>query len=382
MSGHIVERGPNRWAIVLETREGGQRKQKWHSFKGTKREARDYLAKLRTELKEGRYVEISKQTVAAFLTRWLEHIRTQVSPKTSERYGEIIHNNILPVLGFQVLSKLQPAQISAAYAKATRRDGKAALAPRTVRHMHRVLSQALTQAVIWRELPHNPAALVKPPKAEPKPIATLTPQQAATLLDRLSHSRVYWPSMIALATGMRRGEILALRWKNIDFDRSIAHVVESVEQTKVAIRFKPPKNGKSRAVTLPAFAVKELRRLKLEQAQELLRLGIRQSGETLVCGRADGETLQPLSLTYEFARFMEGMKDIPRVRFHDLRHSHATQLLASGVHPKVAQERLGHSSISVTMDLYSHVTDTMQEDAAKQVDAILGAALDNRGGKR
>jgi integrase len=381
MSGHIVERGPNRWAIVLETRDAnGKRKQRWHSFKGTKREARDYLAKLNTEMKEGRYIEPAKTTVSAFLERWLEHIRTQVSPKTSERYAEIVRNNIVPVLGSEPLAKLQPAQISSAYARARRRDG-GALAPRSVHHMHRVLSQALQQAVLWRALPHNPATLVKPPKVERKAVATLTPQQAATLLGHLRHSRVYWPSMIALATGLRRGEILALRWKSVYLDRAVLHVVESIEQTKAAIRFKPPKNGKSRAVTLPAFAVLELRRLKREQAEELLKLGIRQSGDTLVCGRVDGEPHSPLSLTYEFARFMAGVKNLPRIRFHDLRHSHATQLLASGVHPKVAQERLGHSSIGITMDLYSHVTETMQEDAAKQVDAILGAALEIPGSK-
>jgi integrase len=241
--------------------------------------------------------------------------------------------------------------------------------------MHRVLRQALQQAVIWNVLARNPAASVKPPKVNPKPIATLSAEQAAELLERIKHSRVYWPSLLALATGMRRGEILALRWKHVDLDRAILHVVESLEQTKSSIRFKPPKNGRTRAVTLPAFAVSELRRLRRGQAEELLRLGIRQSDDMLVCGRADGEPHRPLSLTYEFARLMSRIKDLPQVRFHDLRHSHATSLLASGVHPKIAQERLGHASVSITLDLYSHVTETMQADAAKLVDTAIGGAL-------
>jgi integrase len=175
--------------------------------------------------------------------------------------------------------------------------------------------------------------------------------------------------IVAAQTGMRRGEILALRWKNVGDTSGIVRVVESLEQTKWGLRFKPPKSGKARAVTLPGFAVDELRRLKREQAEELLKLGILQDGNTLLCARVDGEPMQPRSLTHEFTRLVACIKDLPRVRFHDLRHSHATQLLSAGVHPKIAQERLGHSTIAVTLDLYSHVTETMQEDAAARIDA-------------
>ena len=117
-----------------------------------------------------------------------------------------------------------------------------------------------------------------------------------------------------------------------------------------------------------------LRRLKRQQAEELLALGVRQTGDTLLCSRADGEPHQPLSLTYEFARFIGRIKDMPRVRFHDLRHTHATHLLASGVHPKIASERLGHASVGITLDLYSHVTDTMQSDAAVKLDLAMQVA--------
>src|SRR5262249_13316103 len=165
---------------------------------------------------------------------------------------------------------------------------------------------------------------------------------------------------------MRRGEICALRWRSVNLDRGVVRVVESLEQVRTAIRFKAPKTEKHRGVTLPAFAVEELRRLRLQQAEELLVLGIRQSGDTLVCGRADGGPHLPHSITYEFGRFVAKLP-LPRVRFHDLRHSHATQLLASGVHPKIAQERLGHSTITTTLDLYSHVTDTMQAEAAERL---------------
>ena len=200
-------------------------------------------------------------------------------------------------------------------------------------------------------------------------MTTLTVEQSAQLLESIRHKRLYWPVLLALTTGMRRGEILALRWKNVDLERKTLGVTESLEQTASSIRFKRPKSDRTRAITLPAFAAEELRRLKPEQAEGLLRFGIRQSGETLVCCREDGEPRRPGSLTHEFAYVVTRVKDMPRLRFHDLRHSHATQLLADGVHPKIAQERLGHSTITTTMDLYSHVTDTMQSDAAARLDA-------------
>jgi integrase len=386
MRGHIRQRSPGHWAIVLDIRdEVGNRRRKWHSFAGTKREARVECSRLIAELSGGGYVEPDRTTLAAFLDRWLEHVKTQVSPRTHERYAEIARKNIAPLLGAVLLPKLQPAQISMAYAKALtsgHRKRAGGLSPRTVHHMHRILRQALQQAMTWGILARNPATSVKPPKVERTKVATLSTEQAAKLLGALAHSRIYWPTLIALATGMRRGEISALRWEAIDFDRGTLQVVETVEQTKTSLRFKPPKNGKTRAITLPAFAVAELRCWKREQAEELLRLGIRQTGRTLVCGRADGELHSPLALTYEFARFMRQLKDLPQVRFHDLRHSQATQLLATGIHPKIAQERLGHSSISVTLDLYSHVVESMQDEAASRVDAALGRALESEREKK
>jgi integrase len=171
---------------------------------------------------------------------------------------------------------------------------------------------------------------------------------------------------------MRRGEILALRWGNVDLDRGTVSVVESLEQTRArGLRFKSPKSGKGRSITLPHFAIDELRRRKREQAEALLALGIRQDARTLVCATQDGSPRSPESFTTRYMEYVS-KAGVPRVRFHDLRHSHATQLLAAGVHPKIVQERLGHSSISMTLDIYSHVTATMQADAAARLDAAYG----------
>jgi integrase len=245
--------------------------------------------------------------------------------------------------------------------------------PRTRRHIHRILKSALARAVEQQALARNPAdALKRLPKVERKSPATPTVEQSQRLLTEIKHTTSYWPVMLALATGLRRGEILALRWRNVDLDRGALRVVESLEQTKAGLRFKSTKSEKGRGVALPCFAMAELRRHKQAQAEALLALGVRQSGDTLVCGRIDGQAKQPASLTHEFTYLVGRIRGLPRIRFHDLRHSHATQLLASGVHPKVVQERLGHSTIAVTMDIYSHVTPGMQSEAVAKLDLAFG----------
>jgi integrase len=334
------------------------------------------LRRLLKTADDGAHVDPARITVREWLTRWLGAVKAEIAPKSHERYAEIVRNFLAPALGNLQLSKLAPVHIQDCYtalAAGGRRDGKpGGLAPRTRRQIHAVLSAALGRAVELQLLARNPAEAFKKrqPRIERQQMTAWTVAQSQRALAALRHSHVYWPVLLALATGMRRGEILALRWRNVDLDGGIVRVVESLEQTKDGLRFKPPKNGRTRSVTLPAFVTEELDRHKRDQAESLLALGIRQTGATLVCPRADGEPRQPRSLTHEFSVLMGRIKDVPRLRFHDLRHSHATQLLAAGLHPKVAQERLGHSTITTTMDIYSHVTEHMQGDAAAKIDAV------------
>lgn len=381
MKGHIRERSPGRWAIILDLRdpETGARKRKWHSFAGTKREAQKESARLITELGSGDYTEPSKETVARFLTRWVEHMRSQVSPRTAERYEELAVKSLVPLIGAIVLTKLRAEQISQAYSRALvsgRRDGKGGLAPRTVHHMHRILRQALDQAVAWRSINRNPADLVKPPKVERKAMRALDAAETVVLLSHFRPTRMFVPVLLGVLCGLRRGEITALRWRCLDLVSGKMAIVESTEQTHKGTRAKETKSGKSRSVALPSLAVEELRRHRARQAEELFKLGVRLSDDDHVFAQADGSPVQPNSLTHEFVRILTASKVLPRIRFHDLRHSHATHLLANGVHPKIAQERLGHSSVGITLDLYSHVLPGMQEDAAAKVDATLRAAID------
>jgi integrase len=252
-------------------------------------------------------------TVGEWLDTWTDATKAEVSPKTHERYAEIVRCYLKPALGGIKLQRLAPVDIQRAYSSFERSPS-----PRTRRHIHRILKSALARAVEQQAMVNNPAAAVKRlPKVERKPINALTVEQSTELLKTIRHTTTYWPTLIALATGMRRGEILALRWKNVDLEQETLRVVESLEQTKAGLRFKPPKSGKGRAVPLPKFALKELREWKVRQAQGLLELGVRQSGDTLVCAREDGEPKQPRSVTHEFAYLLRRTR-LPKVRFHDL----------------------------------------------------------------
>lgn len=353
-TGHIRPRGENTFEIrySLGTDPAtGARKTVTATVRGTRKQAEAELRKRLREQDTGTHVDPTQMKVGQWLSAWLSAKRDGLSGKSYERYGEIIDNFLKPELGAIKIAKLAPAQIQAAYTRwghSGRRDGKeGGLAPATRRYIHRVFRAALNDAVDQQIIARNPCDVFRNrlPKVQLKEMTTLTPEQSATLVTALDGSWVQWPVLLALATGMRRGEILALRWKNLDLVRGEIRVVESLEQTRSAgIRVKPPKTDKSRVILLPPFIVERARKAKITQAEALLRMQVRQTGETLVCCQADGSPYQPGSLTHAFAREVAHIKDLPRVRFHDLRHSHATQLLLAGVHPKVAQERMGHSS--------------------------------------
>ncbi|PRD40664.1 site-specific integrase [Phyllobacterium phragmitis] len=380
MNGHIRERSPGKWAIVLDIYdETGKRRRKWHSFSGTKRQAQEECSRLITALKSGNYIEPTKQTVAEFFDEWLMFVKPSVAPKTHERYAEILQKGVAPLLGDVTLARLKTDRIDGAFAKALtegRRDGSGGLSPRTVHHMRRVLIKALAQAVTWDRLIKNPAVASTAPKVERKQMLAYDAAQTAALLEAVKDTRLYVPVILAVMCGLRRGEIAALRWQNVNLGdnlRSIS-IVTSAEQTKGGVRYKEPKSGKARAVALSANVAAELRKHRATQAEEQLRLGVRLADDGFVVAQYDGSPLQPRSLTHEWMRIIQ-KTSLPRIRFHDLRHTHASQMLASGVHPKVASERLGHSTIGITLDLYSHVMPGMQADAAEQVDLAIRSAV-------
>ena len=383
MKGHIRERSPGHWAIVIELRDPatGKRRRKWHKFAGTKRKAQDECARLISELNGGLYLEPAKVTVGQFLDRWLEHIKPLVSPRTHERYGELVTKNLKPLLGAVLLTKLRPMQISEAYAKALssgHRKREGGLAPSTVRYLHVILKASLRQAVRWQVLPRNPLDAVDPPRVERSAMRTYDLPQTADLIDATRGTRMTITVILAVLCGLRRGEIAALRWRNVNLDAGQLAVIESAEQTRAGVRYKKPKGEKGRSVALSARVVNELRGHRVQQAEELLKLGVPLTDEAFVVAQADGSPLQPRTITHQWYLLLANNKALPRIRFHDLRHAHATHMLSSGVHPKIASERLGHSKVGITMDLYSHVMPGMQEDAAARVDRDLEDVINRR----
>src|SRR5262249_35846813 len=239
MKGHIRERSPGHWAIVIDTRnpQTGERRRKWHSFAGTKRQAQVRCAELIAELQRGTYLEPAKTTVAAFLDHWLTYKRSQISPRALEAYQEVARN-IVPVIGSVMLSKLQPAIIAKMYADALKR-----LSPASVVMIHRLLSAALKQAVKWQLLSSNPCAAVAPPRVERKKMRVLDADAAAALIEAARSRSMFVPVLLGLMCGLRRGEAAALKWCDVDFDTAQLRIVASAEQTKQGgVRLKPPKS--------------------------------------------------------------------------------------------------------------------------------------------
>jgi integrase len=293
MKGHIRERSPGHWAIVLDLRDPGtgKRKRKWHAFTGTKRQAQTECSRLITEMSRGTYLEPAKETVAQFLDRWLEHTEPNVAPRTLERYQEIARKNLAPLLGHALLMRLRPEQISSAYAKALktgRRDGTGGLSPRTVHHLHRILKQALSTAVRWNLIVSNPAEKVDPPKVERSKMRALDAGETAVLIAHFRGTRMFIPVLLAVLCGLRRGEIVALRWCSVDLARRQLSVAQSTEQTKSGTRLKETKSGRARTVALPSLVVDELRKHRARQGEELLKIGVR-------------TTMRPISLRKRMA---------------------------------------------------------------------------------
>lgn len=380
-AGHIRQRGPNAWELKYDVGRDpltNRRIVRYKTVHGRKSDAQRELRGLLSAVDSGTHVDPSKLTLGAWLAQWLEEARHNTSPKTHERYAEIVVKHLVPALGAVLLPKLQPVHIQAYYAaalKSGRRDGKGGLSAQTVRHHDRVLNTALKRARALRLIATNPIEDVSRPQVERREIQVLEPDEAAQLLATASASRLYGPVLLALATGMRRGEILALRWSDIDLSAGSLQVVRSLEVTDTGLRFKGPKTKRSwRAIAVPASVIEFLRGHKAAQAQERLQLGLGRNRLDLVFAQQTGEPVNPDTLSQAFKRLAK-RSGIRPITFHGLRHAHITNLLREGVHPKIASERAGHSSVALTLDVYSHAVPGLQEDAAQRIDASLRKLL-------
>ena len=342
----------------------GKKKYKTEVVHTGKRDAERRLTELLRQHDTGEYVEPSKESVAEFLEHWFrDYAETHVSPRTLEGYRGNLDRYIIPALGKIRLDKLTARQIESF--ESDRLRGR--LSARTVLHCHRLISQALRWGVRMGILNRNVAEAVQPPKPKPYPARTLDWDGVQEFL-RVSQSSEYYPLfLIALLTGVRRSELLALRWQDLDLRSGTLSVSQSVVSLGTGEMVTgPPKSGKARMLNLPEEAIGCFEKLR-EQ-----RDGTSFKNDGLVFCNRDGTPIRPSAVTKAFSK-LAGKAGIEGIRFHDLRHTHASLLLGEGVHLKVVSERLGHSGIAITADLYSHVMPGIQKEAAMQLDKKMDA---------
>ncbi len=303
-----------------------------------------------------------------YLHQWLSHARGRVRPKTHEGYEGVIRLYASPALGEIPLHHLHPLHLQNLYGTLTERG----LSGGTVLNLHLVLTQALSQAVRWGLLSANPAAGAQPPRPRRPEQKVVDPALAGRILAAAAGTPMELPCAVALSTGMRRGEILALRWADLDEAFNVAHVRRSLQVSGEGLAFVEPKTRRSRrAVALPSYLRPHLDRQRSSQAERRAACPS-WTDLDLVVDRGDGSPLHPDTLSSGWYRFLQ-RSGLAHVRFHDLRHAHATLLLLAGIHPKVVSERLGHASIGITLDIYSHVLPSMQSEAAAAFDHLFAS---------
>lgn len=376
MKGHLKKRSKDSWTIVFDLglKANGKRNQKWKSTKGTKKDAEALLARMLTELEDGVYIDAKKTSVSDYLDKWIASIKGSVSSTTYERYKQLCDKHLKPTIGNIALNKLQAIRISELYSDAIesgRIDGNGGLSKQSVLHMHRVLKRALSQAVKWGLLSRNPCdAVDNIPKPGKKERLTFTTEETLSLLEQLEGNRLQLPVLLAVTTGMRRGEVLGLRWKDIDLDKKRLYIRQIVIETREnGLEVKQPKtDASSRTIALPQIAIEAIKKYRVEQAELCLQLGKGLTPESMLFDEFSGLNI-PNRITVNFRSFIKS-HGFKHVTFHDLRHTHATHLLEQNIHPKIVSERLGHSTIALTMNTYSHVMPTMQEEAANKVDEM------------
>lgn len=355
---------------------GEQRRQQWQGGFRTKKEAQRVLTDTLGRLDSGSFVAPKRETVMQFFDRWFPAMKTRVRSSTWDSYERNYRAHILPELGHVQLQQLTPALLNSFYARmleSGRLSGKGGLSPRTVRYLHTIVHRALADAVRWGELPRNVADAADPPRRSQGPeMLTWAPYELRTFLEATEAIREHPAFLLAGTTGMRRGEVLGLRWRDVDLDRGTAEIRQALSDVHGGEpTFTEPKTKTGRrSISLDKRTVTTLRTHRTAQLEERFAWGPAYRDRDLVFCREDGSPVPPDAFSKTFKRWV-GRLRLPYLRFHDLRHTWATLALRAGVHPKVVSERLGHSTVAFTLDVYSHAIPAMQAEAADAVAALV-----------
>jgi integrase len=331
-------------------------------------EVRRKLAKAMADRDSGLILDAGALTVGEYIARWLKDVKSTVRQSTHERYEYAIGPHIEPALGRIKLKDLTSAQVRWFY----RERLDSGLAPATVHKLHVVLHKALKAAVSDGLIPRNPAASLKLPRIIREEINPLNQKEARQLLEAAGGDRLEALYVLALNTGMRQGELLALKWEDVDLERGVLRVCRTLSRRENAYVLGEPKTKKSRrTIRLTAGAVRALRDHLSRQLEEMERMGSLYQPGGLVLATTTGTIINPSNLRNRSFKPLLKRAKLRPIRFHDLRHTCATLLLSKDVNPKVVSEMLGHTSVSITLDIYSHLLPEMQEKAAKALEDAL-----------
>lgn len=334
----------------------------------TRREIDEKLTRAKADRAQGLVFEGDRETLGAYLERWLSDVvRDTVKENMLENYTYLARRHIIPELGHVRLKDIKPEQVRHHY----RKKLDSGLSNRTVQLVHTTLRKALQQAVSDGILPRNVCEAVKAPRRVKKEMRTLTPEQARAFLEAVKGDRLEALYVLAITTGIREGELLGLRWADVDPEGGRLRVLRQLTRTKRGLSFTAPKRGRTRIVRLTNTAVAALKVHKAAQNGERLKAGSLWKDDGLVFTSTVGTPVDVGNLTYRSFRPLLKRAGLPQIRIHDLRHTAATLLLGKGVHPKIVQEMLGHSTITQTMDTYSHVLPDMQDVAISAMESAL-----------
>lgn len=366
LTGTIRKEGST-WGYLVYTGidENGKKKYKRKRGFKTKKECEAALAEMITQIEKGTVIANDKMTTKEYIEYWLEtYPKNNCSPSTYKRYKEF-SNDINNYLGKYKLSKLNPMIVQKFYEELL---NERKLSNNTVIKIHRMFHLALKHAMKWQLIYSNPCELVTPPKATEIKMKYWAPDEINIYLDILKDEFLYPATFLAVHTGCRVGELCALKWDDIDLINETIEISKTLQRINGTLTLKKPKTKNSeRQVTLLDSAIKFLKALKKQHIERKLKYGIEL--DYVLCW-SDGRPIDPHYISQHFPDVLKKY-NIPKIRFHDLRHTHATLLLKLGISPKVISERLGHSTVAFTLDTYSHVNIKMQKDEMSKVGNFL-----------
>lgn len=338
MRGHVRKRGTT-WSVVVDMGrdEHGRRRQKWHSGYRTKRDAERGLTEILGRIEGGTYVQPTKQDVASYLREWLPAIRATVRPGTWNSYRTNIERHVIPRVGNVTLQRLGAEHLNALYTElleSGRCDGRGGLSPRTVQYTHTILHRALRDAVRWGRLVRNVADLADAPRSRSPEMQTWSPEELRRFLDQVRGDRLFAAWLLIATTGLRRGELLGLRWQDVDLDAGRIAIRQTLMSVGGQLATSTPKTQKSRrGLSLDPATTAALRTHRSRQAEERLAWGAGYHDHGLVFAREDGTPVRPDSFSRSF-QTIAGKLSLPVIRVHDLRHTYASIALGAGTHPQ------------------------------------------------